>query len=131
MQTFLCVDPVLAAKANNVLHPRYNGCMGAPRTTDEWATTLGEQVRNLRLNHDLTQAEVAERASISRPALQALETGQGSSVATLIKVLRALDALHWLQTLSPISSEPTPMELLRLERAKPAARSRVSRAGQL
>ena len=68
---------------------------------------------------------VAERASISRPALHSLEAGHGSSLATIIKVLRALDSVEWLTTIHATRSEPSPMEILRAEQSKPRPRIRV------
>src|SRR3990170_2032299 len=86
--------------------------MGTTNTTAEWARALGEQVRALRIDQGLEQAEVAERASVSRPAVSDLENGAGSSLSTVIKVLTALGASDWLATLHPTDSEPSPLELL-------------------
>ncbi|MBC7517277.1 MAG: helix-turn-helix transcriptional regulator [Microbacteriaceae bacterium] len=95
------------------------------RTTDEWALDFGERIRALRMELNLSQAEVAALASIGRPALHSLESGRGSSLSTLIKVLRALDSVYWLTTVHATRSEPSPMELLRAEQARPKVRSRV------
>lgn len=104
--------------------------MDASRTTDEWAQAFGEQIRDLRMDLDLEQSEVAERASISRPALHSLEAGRGSSLSTVIKVLRALDAVDWLATLHATSSEPSPLEILREEQARASRRSRVRKGNR-
>lgn len=98
------------------------------RTTLEWLHELGTQVRALRIERDLEQAEVAERASISRPALSALENGTGSTLSTLVKVLAALDATDWLTTLHPTADGPSPLELLReQQRRRTPQRVRRSR----
>lgn len=99
------------------------------RTTDEWAEGLGAQLRALRINQGLDQAEVAERASLSRPVLSALENGTGSTLSTLIKVLNALDATDWLESLHPTDTEPSPLQLLQQERNRSKPRARVSRSG--
>lgn len=83
------------------------------------------------MERNLDQAEVAERASISRPALHSLESGKGTSLSTLIKVLRALDSVDWLSTIHATRSEPSPMELLRAEQARPKVRTRVSKKAEI
>lgn len=99
----------------------------ADRTTTDWARTLGAQVRALRIERGLEQADVAERASLSRPAVSGLENGTGSSLATLTKVLIALDADEWLGTLNPATTVPSPLELLRQQR-RTRAPQRVRKA---
>ena len=65
---------------------------------------FGAQVRRARLIEDITQKELAERANVSTATVQMLESGQGSTLKTIIKVLRALGRDDWLGTLEP---EPT------------------------
>lgn len=60
--------------------------------------SFGEQVRGLRLEQDIDQATLAERAAVSLSALKALESGRGSSLRTVVRVARALDRLDWLDT---------------------------------
>jgi len=91
--------------------------MGTTNTTAEWARALGEQVRALRIDQGLEQAEVAERASVSRPAVSDLENGAGSSLSTVIKVLTALGASDWLATLHPTDSGRAPRSRVRKGRA--------------
>lgn len=81
-------------------------------TTDALQARLGEQVRRLRLGLDLDQLTLADRAGVSEKALRNLEAGHGSSLATLLQVLRALGRLDWLDTLAPVASV-SPMALLR------------------
>ncbi len=103
--------------------------MAITNTTAEWAGALGEQIRALRIDQGLEQAEVAERASVSRPAISDLENGAGSSLSTFIKVLTALGASEWLATLHPTETEPSPLELLRRsQRRAPRSRVRKGRA---
>jgi transcriptional regulator with XRE-family HTH domain len=81
-------------------------------TARELLGILGERMRRLRLSRNLDQRTTAERAGVSEKALRALETGRGSSVETLLRVLKALEALQGLEMLAP---HPTvdPMALLR------------------
>lgn len=96
--------------------------MDIAKSTEEWEVELGQQARALRLRRNLDQQELAEQAGVGLTALKNLESGKGSSVKTLIKVLRALGRASWLETLSPAVSI-SPMQMLK---AKPA-RSRASR----
>lgn len=75
--------------------------MTATNSTQGWAHILGAHVRRARIDEDLTQAEVAAKANISPKTVASLEAGHGTSTTTLIKVLRALNREHWIQTLAP------------------------------
>lgn len=61
---------------------------------------MGEVAQDLttwRKLRGLTQAQVAERAGISRPAVVRLESGDGNvSLETLLRVLRALGTMDLL-----------------------------------
>jgi transcriptional regulator with XRE-family HTH domain len=95
-------------------------------TTEEWERQLGADVRRLRIQHRLTQAELASHANISLSSVQSLERGGGSSLSTLIRVVRALGRNDWLRSLTPEEPKVSPIKLLR-ERERQAAtvRSRV------
>lgn len=86
-------------------------------STEEMEQAIGRQVRALRLSHNLSQDALARNANVSLSSVRALEHGDGSTLATLIRVLRALDALDWFATLYP---EPavSPMALLREEKQR-------------
>ncbi len=74
---------------------------------------MGRRVQVYRLNLNLTQATVAEKAGVSRRALQRLETGEACTLSTLIRVLRALGKLDALDSFLP---EPglSPLQLAKL-----------------
>ena len=82
---------------------------------DQIESRIGRAIRDLRIDAGYSQDELADRTSLSRSAIQGLESGAGSRLATVIRVLRALDRLDVLDDLTPRSG-PTPMELLRAER---------------
>jgi transcriptional regulator with XRE-family HTH domain len=90
--------------------------------SDEWEAELGRQLRSLRLRQDLDQRTLAERAGVALNVVKHLESGKGSTVSSLIRVLRALGRADWLNALSPTVSI-SPMQMLK---AKPARR-RASR----
>ena len=62
---------------------------------------FGAQVRRARLLADIDQRTLAYAANISPVTLAKLEKGRGSTLTTLLKVLRALGREDWLGTLEP------------------------------
>lgn len=99
-------------------------------TTDELEARLGAQLRALRIAAELDQRALAERANVSVGAVQGLERGGGSTIRTLIRVVRALDRDDWLATLDPVGDVPSPLEQLRAERGEPRRRQRVRRRAE-
>lgn len=73
-------------------------------TPKEMEVTIGEKLKALRLSRNLDQKTLAERAGISVRALRGLESGQGSTLKTLVYVLRALGRQDWLNTMSPVAT---------------------------
>ena len=73
---------------------------------------LGLRLRQLRLSRNLDQRTVADKAGISLRALSKLENGQGSTLETFLRTLRALDYVKGIELLAP---EPTvsPLALLK------------------
>jgi hypothetical protein len=80
-------------------------------TPEEIQGQLGERVRRLRLSRNQDQVQVAAKAGVSERALRGLEAGEGCHLITLIRVLKALEALGSLDALAP---EPSisPMAML-------------------
>lgn len=95
-------------------------------TVAEWEATLGDQVRRVRIGQNLDQARLAELAGVSIGAVSSLERGKGSSLRTLISVLRALGRTDWLESLGPAVAV-SPMQLLRARQRTPRQRMRASR----
>jgi transcriptional regulator with XRE-family HTH domain len=94
-------------------------------TVQEWEARLGAQVRAIRIAADLDQVTLAERADLSVGAIKNLEAGKGSSLGTLIRVLRALDRTDWLESLAPPITV-SPLHMLAAKRATAAPRRRAS-----
>ncbi|MBK7900191.1 MAG: helix-turn-helix domain-containing protein [Azonexus sp.] len=95
----------------------------APKELQE---LLGERLRRLRLNRNLDQRSTAEKAGVSEKALRNLESGRGSTVETLLRVLKALDHLQGLDMLAPEISV-NPLDLLRKPKARLRATPRLPR----
>jgi len=91
---------------------------------DELQAALGKQLQELRIAKNLDQITTAEKAGISEKALRNLEAGRGSSIETLVRVLKALDSLDGLRLLAPKPSV-SPLALLR---HSATARRRVRRS---
>lgn len=89
---------------------------------DRAEAELGRQIRQLRLRRNLHQDELADRAGIALNAVKHLEAGNGATVRTLVRVLRALDRQAWLRTLAPAVSI-SPVQMLKAK----APRQRASR----
>lgn len=53
--------------------------------------TLGSTIRGERLRSGLTQAELAQRAGVSRATIIGVEAGGRFDVSTLFTLLKALD----------------------------------------
>lgn len=96
--------------------------VGMQRTNAEWLTYLGEQVRQQRLREGWDQEALAQRAGISVGALKNLESGKGSTLMSLIKVVRTLHREDWLQALSPRISVSPMLMLKSLHLKKPRQR---------
>jgi transcriptional regulator with XRE-family HTH domain len=98
-------------------------------TPNELQELLGERLKRLRLNRNLDQRSTAERAGVSEKALRNLESGRGSTVETLLRVLKALDHLQGLDMLAPEISV-NPLDLLRKPKARIRATPRARRASK-
>lgn len=70
-------------------------------TPEELALAIGENIRLLRLQRNLSQQALATQAGVSMTALRHLEAGEGATLGTLIRVVRALDKQDWLHALAP------------------------------
>lgn len=71
----------------------------ALRTTDQISKLVAQRLRELRLQSNLTQGELAGRSGVPFSTYRHLESTGKGSVEILIKVLRALGALDRLDAL--------------------------------
>ena len=84
---------------------------------------LGYRLANIRLAHNMTQATLASNAGVSTRTINRLEKGDGVSLDTLIRVLKALNLQDNLKNFLPDLSV-RPIERVRLggrerKRARP------------
>lgn len=75
---------------------------------------IGARVRRERLNQNMTQVTLAQRAGVSRRVILDLEKGKGCGLGAFIEVLRALNKLDQLDVLLP---DPgiSPLQLAKLK----------------
>jgi transcriptional regulator with XRE-family HTH domain len=74
---------------------------------------LGARLERVRLERNLSQAELAAECGLERKAIQRLEAGEPVKLTSLIRVLRGLGLLERLDGLVP-QVTPSPIELLEL-----------------
>jgi transcriptional regulator with XRE-family HTH domain len=94
-------------------------------TTDEWEAVIGAEVRAARIAADLDQSQLATRADVSLGAVKNLEAGRGSTLRTLVRVVRALGRSEWLEALAPRVTV-SPLAMLASRRPASLPRQRVS-----
>jgi transcriptional regulator with XRE-family HTH domain len=97
-------------------------------TDDAVLAELGGRLARRRIELQLTQAAVAEQAGIAKRTLERMEAGLTSQLATLVRVLRVLDAATGLESLIP-ESGPRPMDFLK-RKSKVRQRALGRRAGK-
>ena len=88
---------------------------------------IGETIRRLRIKKGVPLEEVAARASLSPISVRALELGRGSTLSTMLKVLKAIDETGFILDWAEKSIEASPLQALRDSRRLVAEPKRVSR----
>jgi len=91
------------------------------QTPNEMVAALGERLKALRLARNLEQITLAKRAGIGVSALKNLENGRGSTLHTLVSVVRALGREEWLAN---VATMPTINPLTMKRDATPRQRAR-------
>lgn len=78
---------------------------------------IGGFIKHNRLQRNLSQAELAYKAGISRSTLSFLESGKTVTLGTLIRVLRVLDRLNIMEVFN-VENVISPLLLAKLEQKK-------------
>ncbi len=73
---------------------------------------LGQRLAQMRVNLNLTQADTAEQAGLSKPTLERIEAGKSARMDNMIRLLRVLGLLELLDQLIP-EPGPRPLDLLK------------------
>lgn len=74
---------------------------------------LGRRLAKYRLDRNLTQAELAQAAGVSKRTVERIEAGASAQLTHFIRVCRALGLLEHFETLIP---EPLPSPIEQLKR---------------
>jgi transcriptional regulator with XRE-family HTH domain len=78
--------------------------------------TLCASFKQMRLNQNLSQEELAERCGLSRITISRMESGQAINLLTMVQIMRALGKLDLLNYLNE-DPEISPLQVLE-ERSK-------------
>lgn len=78
---------------------------------------LGRRLQSERLNRNITQAALAEKAGIARRTIVGAERGESFTIDTLISILRELGCLSQLDLFLPVP-EISPVQLSKLKGKK-------------
>ncbi len=78
---------------------------------------LGKRLKSERLNQNITQAVLAERAGISRRTLVGAESGKPFTIDTFLSILRELGHLAQIDLFLP-EPELSPIQLSKLKGKK-------------
>lgn len=99
------------------------------QTTEELEGALGASLKALRLSRNIPQRVLAERAGVGITALKNLEGGLGASVATLVRVVRALGREGWLESVAPVATI-NPLNMVRHADIRQRARIKIAKGTQ-
>ena len=75
---------------------------------------IGRRLERCRLDHQLTQAVLAEQAGVSKRTVERMEAGASVQLATIIRILRVLHLLEGMEGVIP-EVGVRPMDLLQLK----------------
>jgi transcriptional regulator with XRE-family HTH domain len=103
--------------------------IGAPMADGIILEELGRRLVGHRLQRNLSQAELAHEAGVSKRTVERVEAGGSAQLTSLIRILRALDRLEGLDALiaEPIVSPLERLELATQARKKTRRRASLAR----
>ena len=93
-------------------------------TPQELEAMLGENLKTLRLQKNLDRQTLCAAAGISENALRNLEGGKGTTLKTLIRVVKALGRESWLAGIAPLVSI-NPLHMVREQHPRQRASRRT------
>lgn len=94
-------------------------------TTPFIMARIGRSIREYRLDRDMGQQTLAEKAGASLSTIKKVESGGGCNLDTFINIMRALSRLDDLEQVLPVI-KLRPTERLALERKIKPRRKRAS-----
>lgn len=88
---------------------------------------IGARMREIRLEQNMKQKELAEKSGLSMFSISQMETGHNTSVQSLVQVLKALNRLDMIEPFLK-EKEIDPATLARFIQSQQSQRKRVSRS---
>jgi len=85
-------------------------------------TNLGLQLKQMRLNKNITQHELCKRVGISRSVISDIENGGNGTLNSFVRILRALEKLEILNNFI----EDAPVSPIQISKLKGKTRQRAS-----
>lgn len=76
---------------------------------------IGSLIKRIRLQKNITQQKLADKAGLYRSTISEMENGRAASLLSFIQVLRGLDKLETLASLSDVPAV-SPLKLAKQER---------------
>ena len=92
--------------------------------------TIGDFVKHQRLQQNITQKSLADKAGINRTTLSDLELGRRCQLITLIQVLRILNKLHVFESFE-VKQQVSPIKLAEMEMKKRQKASRQNKDSKI
>jgi transcriptional regulator with XRE-family HTH domain len=102
----MCVEEVVVMAKNWI-------AMADPEIVKE----ICQAVKQMRINKNISQQQIAEMSGLDRTTISRMETGRAVNILTLVQVLRALDKLDILNVFST-EQVISPIRLLKEEERK-------------
>lgn len=90
---------------------------------------LGDNLKQMRLNQNLSQARLAEYAGLSRVTISRMEGGRAATILTIVQVLRVLERLDILNAFQE-DEQVSPLQLLRMKKNQRQRASRPRKAAR-
>jgi transcriptional regulator with XRE-family HTH domain len=75
---------------------------------------LGQRLARQRIDGQITQAELAHQAGVSKRTVERIEAGASAQMASIIRICRVLDLIGALDRFVP-EAGPRPMDLVKLK----------------
>ena len=83
-------------------------------TNNRIDTIIGQRIKQLRLDYNITQKELATTTGLSRVSISKIENGMGVNLSSLIEIMRGLRILENIDQVIP-EKEISPIELIKLK----------------
>jgi transcriptional regulator with XRE-family HTH domain len=78
---------------------------------------IGSYIKQMRLQQNKTQAQLADMAGLNRWTISQIENGESITLTSLIQILRALDSIFVLNSFE-VPDEISPLEYAKLKKHK-------------